>query len=236
MAPDAPKSLTDRQAAVLEFIRDHIDDSGYPPTIREIGDHLGIKSTNGVNDHLKALERKGFLERQTGKSRALKPLRTPDGELIVDEDPSAPEPASAPEQMAGDAHAVPMVGRIAAGAPVEAIESTEDFLRVGEGLVGRDDDLFALRVSGDSMIEDGIFDGDYIFVRRQKTAENGEIVAAMVDGDATVKRFYREDDRIRLQPANEAMEPIYVRARDGRVPQILGKVVGVFRQLEIGSR
>ena len=229
MASEAPKSLTDRQAAVLEFIQQHIDESGYPPTIREIGDHLGIKSTNGVNDHLKALERKGYLERQTGKSRALKPLRTPDGSPVVDEDEAPAGPV--PEEMAGDAHAVPVVGRIAAGAPVEAIENTEDFLRIGEGLVGRDDDLFALRVSGDSMIEDGIFDGDYIFVRRQKTANNGEIVAAMVDGDATVKRFYRDDGQIRLQPANETMDPIYIRASEGRSPQILGRVVGVYRQL-----
>ncbi len=228
MAPDAPESLTDRQKAVLSFIQDHIEETGYPPTIREIGDHLGIKSTNGVNDHLKALERKGYLERKTGKSRALKPMREPDGSPISDGEPSSP--ADVPE-MAADAHAVPMVGRIAAGAPIEAIENTEDFLRVGEGMVGRDDDLFALEVDGDSMIEEGIFDGDYIFVRRQETAENGEIVAAMVDGDATVKRFYREEGRIRLEPANPNMEPIYVRADDGRAPQILGRVVGVFRQL-----
>ena len=228
MSSDPPEKLTNRQSAVLEFIQSHIDESGYPPTIREIGDHLGIKSTNGVNDHLKALERKGYLERQTGKSRALKPLRTPEGDLIVEEPADEPDPRA---ERAGDAHSVPVVGRIAAGAPTEAIENTEDFLSIGEGLVGRDDDLFALRVNGDSMIEDGIFDGDYIFVRKQETAENGEIVAAMVDGEATVKRFYKEEGRVRLQPANSSMEPIYIRAKDGRAPQILGRVVGVFRQL-----
>ena len=226
MSAESPEQLTNRQSAVLEFIQAHIDESGYPPTIREIGDHLGIKSTNGVNDHLKALERKGYLERQTGKSRALKPLREPDGELIVEE--TAPDPDQVD---LGETHAVPVVGRIAAGTPTEAIENTEDYLSIGEGLVGRHDDLFALRVSGDSMIEDGIFDGDYIFVRRQQTAENGQIVAAMVDGEATVKRIYREDNRIRLQPANETMEPIYIGAGEGRTPQILGKVVGVYRQL-----
>jgi repressor LexA len=233
MASDGPKSLTDRQKAVLEFIQDHIDETGYPPTIREIGDHLGIKSTNGVNDHLKALERKGYLDRQTGKSRALKPTRQPDGSPLPTDEPdsSASPPTEEVTDMTSDAHAVPLVGRIAAGAPIEAIENTEDFLRVGEGMVGRDDDLFALEVDGDSMIEEGILDGDYIFVRRQKTAENGEIVAAMVDGDATVKRFYREEDRIRLEPANPKMEPIYIRADEGRAPQILGTVVGVFRQV-----
>ena len=223
-----PESLTNRQKAVLSFIRDHIEDTGYPPTIREIGDHLGIKSTNGVNDHLKALERKGYLERKTGKSRALKPLREPDGKLIAELENHSGNTTSTD---AGEAHAVPLVGRIAAGAPIEAIENTEDYLRVGEGLVGHNDDVFALTVSGDSMIDDGIFDGDTIFVRKQETAENGEIVAAMVDGEATVKRFYREDGRVRLQPANPTMEPIYIGAQDGRAPQILGRVVAVFRRL-----
>lgn len=229
MASEAPEDLTDRQKAVLAFIRDHIEETGYPPTIREIGDDLGIKSTNGVNDHLKALERKGYLERQTGKSRALKPLREPDGTPVL-EDLNNPEP-EAEDERAGDTHRVPVVGRIAAGAPVEAIENTDDVLSIGEGLVGRNDDLFALEVEGDSMIDEGIFDGDFVFVRKQQTANNGDIVAAKVDGEATVKRFYREDGRIRLQPANERMEPIYIRAEEGRAPQILGRVVGVFRRL-----
>jgi len=229
MSSDAPDSLTERQKAVLEFIREHIEETGYPPTIREIGDHLGIKSTNGVNDHLKALERKGYLERKTGKSRALKPLRTPEGRPVAaDGESLETENRDAPT---GTTHDVPVVGRIAAGAPVEAIENTEDVLRIGEGLVGRNDDLFALRVEGDSMVEVGIFDGDYVFVRKQRTANNGEIVAAKIDGRATVKRFYREDDRIRLEPENESMEPIYIRAEQGRAPQILGRVVGVFRRI-----
>lgn len=229
MASETPESLTDRQKAVLTFIQNHIDETGYPPTIREIGDHLGIKSTNGVNDHLKALERKGYLERQTGKSRALKPLRTPDGRPVLDEVEGPTGDGG--DERAGSAREVPVVGRIAAGAPVEAIENTEDVLTVGEGLVGRHDDLFALEVEGDSMIEEGIFDGDFVFVRKQRTADNGEIVAAKIDGRATVKRFYDEDDRIRLEPANEAMEPIYIHADQGRAPQILGHVVAVFRRL-----
>jgi repressor LexA len=229
MTSDAPETLTDRQKAVLEFIQDHIEETGYPPTIREIGDHLGITSTNGVNDHLKALERKGYLERQTGKSRALKPLRTPDGSPVPEQ--SEPAEGRADDERAADTHTVPVVGRIAAGAPVEAVENTDDVLSIGQGLVGRNDDLFALEVEGDSMIDDGIFDGDYVFVRKQRTANNGDIVAAKVDGEATVKRFFREDGRIRLQPANERIEPIYIRADDGRAPQILGRVVGVFRRL-----
>lgn len=224
MTASAPDSLTDRQQAVLDFIISNVDEVGYPPTIREIGDHLGIKSTNGVNDHLKALERKGYLERQDGKSRALKPLRTPDGEIISDGE-------SSPDVDAGDVHQVPVVGRIAAGSPIEAIENTEDYLSVSESMVGHDDNLFALQVDGDSMIEDGIFDGDYIFVRQQQSADNGEIVAAMVDGEATVKRFYRESDRIRLQPSNESMSPIYLDGHDGQGAEILGKVVGVYRAL-----
>ncbi|MFW5967942.1 MAG: transcriptional repressor LexA [Persicimonas sp.] len=220
--------LTDRQTAVLDFIIDCIDREGYPPTIREIGDHLGIKSTNGVNDHLKAIERKGYLERQDAKSRALKPLFNPDGTPYGREAVSSADDTRAFDEPVRN---VPVVGRIAAGLPAEAIENTEEFLAVGQSLVGRSGEVFGLRVSGESMIEDGIHDGDYIFVKHQKEARNGEIVAAMVDGEATVKRFYREGDRIRLQPANSSMEPIYIAASEGREAGILGKVVGVFRKL-----
>jgi repressor LexA len=223
----ARRTLTKRQAAVLDFIIDHIEEWGYPPTIREIGDHLGIKSTNGVNDHLKALERKNYLERQDAKSRALKPLRYPDGsnfEVLA----ASSHGASYTDQ---PIHDIPVVGHIAAGMPTEAIENTEDFVKIGEGLIGRDEGLFSLRVNGDSMIEDGIFNGDYIFVKPQKEARDGEIVACMVDGEATVKRFYREGDSIRLQPANSYMEPIYVHAREARETIILGKVVAVFRRI-----
>ena len=223
------RTLTKRQAAVLDFIIEHIEEWGYPPTIREIGDHLGIKSTNGVNDHLKALERKAYLERQDAKSRALKPLMFPDGAPF--DLSGQPHPSPADVHMEERIHAIPVVGRIAAGVPIEAIETGEDTVKIGEGLIGRGDELFSLRVRGDSMIDDGIFNGDYIFVRRQRDARDGEIVAAMVDGEATVKRFYREGDRIRLQPANDAMEPFYVHADEARDTAILGKVVAVFRRL-----
>jgi repressor LexA len=220
--------LTNRQSAVLDFIIDCIDTEGYPPTIREIGDHLGIKSTNGVNDHLKAIERKGYLEREDAKSRALKPLVNPDGSVYGRENISSSDSNTVFDEQI---RSVPVVGRIAAGLPAQAIENTEEFLAVGESLLGRGGDIFSLKVTGESMIEDGIHDGDYIFVKRQQQARNGETVAAMVDGEATVKRFYREGDRIRLQPANSTMEPIYVGAADGRDAGILGKVIGVFRKL-----
>ena len=220
--------LTKRQTAVLSFIIDCIDTEGYPPTIREIGDHLGIKSTNGVNDHLKAIERKGYLEREDAKSRALKPLFNPDGSPYGREAISSADDTAV---FAENIRSVPVVGRIAAGLPAQAIENTEEFLNVGEGLLGRSGDVFGLRVTGESMIDDGIHDGDYIFVQRQQQARNGDIVAAMVDGEATVKRFFREGERIRLQPANASMEPIYVHAAEGREAGILGKVIGVFRKL-----
>lgn len=225
-----PKKLTKRQRMVLRYIIDHIQDHGFPPTIREIGDHMGIKSTNGVNDHLKALERKDYLERKDAKSRALKPLRNEDGDLI--EETTFSSVGASNEDME-DVYQIPVVGRIAAGLPITAIENTENILRIGQGMLGRADssDIFALTVSGDSMIEDGIFDGDYIFVKRQQDARDGEIVAAMVDGEATVKRLFRDGERVRLQPANSAMEPIYVHAHEARETMILGKVVGVYRQL-----
>ena len=222
------KKLTKRQRMVLDYIIDHIQDHGYPPTIREIGDHMEIRSTNGVNDHLKALERKGYLERKDAKSRALRPLLTADG-VGFEEEPSALIPIEDRIPM----HRIPMVGRIAAGRPIAAIENTEEILHISEGMLGQSkaNDVFALMVNGDSMIDDGIFDGDTIFVKRQQDARDGEIVAAMVDGEATVKRLYREGSRIRLQPANETMDPIYVHAHEAREAMILGRVVGVWRRI-----
>ena len=212
------KELTDRQIEVLEFIIEHIQETGFPPTIREIGEELQIKSTNGVNDHLKALEKKGYLSREDAKSRAIRPVFTPHGMPFGEDVP-----------VLENVHSIPIVGRIAAGSPIAAIENADDHVTLGEGLIGKPTDVFGLVVRGDSMIEDGIFDGDYIFVKRQQEARNGEIVAAMVDGEATVKRFYRESGRIRLQPANSAMEPIY--AVFGQDTNILGKVIGVFRRV-----
>ncbi len=232
------KKLTKRQRLVLEYIITHIDDHGYPPTIREIGDHMEIRSTNGVNDHLKALERKGYLTRQDAKSRAIKPVLNADGQPLDEEGGQVIamqgwRNAQANQEEFEDVQAVPVIGRIAAGKPISAIENTEQILRIGQGMLGKVgmEDVFALVVKGDSMIEDGIFDGDYIFVKKQQDARDGEIIAAMVDGEATVKRLYREGNRIRLQPANSTMEPIYVHAHEARETMILGKVVGVYRKL-----
>lgn len=173
---------------------------------------MGIRSTNGVNDHLKALERKGYLVREELKSRALRPVdvREPRDDFEID-----------------------ILGRVAAGAPILAEENVIDRVVVDRYFLGavRAKDVFGLVVRGQSMIDDGIFDGDYIFVRKQSTAESGEIVVVLIDGEATCKRYFPEGDRIRLQPANAAMEPIYVRRSEFRAVDILGKVVGVYRRM-----
>jgi repressor LexA len=200
--------LTGRQRQVFEFITRSIDERGYPPTLREIGAHMRIRSTNGVNDHLKALERKGWITREDLKSRALRPVETT--AHLVD---------------------VPLVGRVAAGQPLLAEENLEGNLKVDRFFIGQSREVFALRVQGDSMIEDGIYDGDFIFVRKQLTAERGDTVVAMIDGEATVKRYYPEGDVIRFQPANSNMDPILVRRRDFRTVNLIGVVVGVYRKL-----
>jgi len=207
MKQPRPK-LTERQQEVLDLIQAHIERDGYPPTIREIGDRLGIRSTNGVNDHLKALERKGYLNRTESKSRACVPVDLNDN--LVE---------------------VPVLGRIAAGQPILAVENIEDTVKIDRFFLGRHQEVFALRVVGESMINDGIHDGDFIFVKKQRTAPKGAIVVALIDEEATVKRYYPEGDRIRFQPANDNMQPIYVAAKDFRETQILGVVVGVYRRM-----
>ena len=215
------QKLTDRQRAVLEFIGCQIEDCGYPPTLREIGNHLGIKSTNGVNDHLRALERKGYLTREDMKSRTLRLVRHPDGSPIRKNTISSE-----------DLMEIPIVGRVAAGALAEAIEHSEDTVKIDRMLVGRGQDVFGLRIVGESMIEAGIHDGDYVFVRKQLTARRGEIVVALVGDEATCKRYFPEKDHIRLQPENSTMAPILVPKNDWRETSILGIVVGVYRRLE----
>jgi repressor LexA len=203
-------ALTHRQRQALDFVTACLDERGYPPTLREIGEHMGIGSTNGVNDHLRALERKGYIVREELKSRTLRPSAFSDGHINV-----------------------PIVGRVAAGEPVLAEENVVDRVAVDRYFLGavKGKDVFGLVVRGESMIDDGIHDGDYVFVRRQSTAERGEIVVVMIEGEATCKRFFPEGDKIRLQPANTAMEPIYVRRSDFRSVDLLGKVVGVYRRL-----
>jgi len=201
--------LTGRQRQVFEFITRSIDERGYPPTLREIGAHMRIRSTNGVNDHLKALERKGWITREDLKSRALRPVET--SSHIVE---------------------VPILGRVAAGQPLLAVENIEGNVKVDRFFIGQSREVFALRVQGDSMIEDGIHDGDFIFVRKQLTADKGDTVVAMIDGEATVKRYYPEGDVIRFQPANSNMDPILVKRRDFRTVNLIGVVVGVYRKLQ----
>jgi len=218
------QGLTQRQQQVLDFIRESITQRGYPPTLREIGAHMGIRSTNGVNDHLRALERKGYLTREDMKSRALRPKQLGP----VNNDNILPFASAAPDS---DIVEIPIVGRVAAGLPILADEHVIETVAVSTTTLRAGRDVFGLRVSGDSMIEAGIFNGDYIFVRKQNTANRGEIVVALINDEATVKYFYPEKDYVRFQPANAQMAPILVRATDFRPTMILGVAVGLFRRL-----
>ena len=213
------QKLTQRQQAVLEFIVESIQDQGYPPTLREIGNHLGIRSTNGVNDHLRALERKGYLTREDMKSRTLRPT-----EAVVRE--MMPEPAN-DENMVD----IPILGRVAAGLPLEALEMHSDTVRVDRMLLGAQGQIFGLRVVGESMIEAGIFDGDFVFVKKQIEARRGQIVVCLVGDEATCKYYFPEKQHIRLEPANAEMAPILIPRTDWRETSIMGVVVGVFRKI-----
>jgi repressor LexA len=217
------QGLTQRQQMVLDFIRESIHDRGYPPTLREIGARMGIRSTNGVNDHLRALERKGYLTREDMKSRALRPttLGAP-GDASVTSEPAANDV---------DFVEVPVLGRVAAGLPLLAEEHVIDTVHIDRTLVKGGREVFGLKVHGDSMIEAGILNSDYIFVKKQLTANRGDIVVALIGDEATVKYYYPEKDHVRFQPANKNMAPIYVRAADFKPAMLLGVVVGVYRKI-----
>ncbi len=212
------QGLTKRQEQTLDYIRQSIEQRGYPPTLREIGEYMGIRSTNGVNDHLRALERKGYLRREDMKSRALR---------VVDQTDRA-APAKPSDENLID---IQVVGRVAAGLPLLAEENVIDTVRIDRMMVRGGREVFGLRVTGDSMVEAGILNGDYIFVRRQPSADRGEIVVALIGDEATVKYYYPEKDYVRFQPANAQMAPILVRAMDFKPTMLLGVVVGVFRRL-----
>ena len=215
------EDITDRQKEILSFIQRTTEERGFPPTIREIGEEMDIRSTNGVNDHLKALERKGFLTRGEQQSRSLVPTKR--ARMILGLGSRKADP-----QMID----VPLLGRVAAGAPILAQENVEDTVRIDSFLLGGSGkEVFALRVKGNSMIDDGIHDGDFIFVKKAPSAAVGEIVVALIEDEATVKRYFPEGDRIRFQPANKDMEPIYVSKSDFRQTMILGRVVGVYRKM-----
>jgi len=205
------KELTSKQQQVLDYIGENIQKQGYPPTVREIQAHFGLKSPCAPFVHLKALEKKGYLRRDPTKPRAI--------ELLVD---------YKTQKLEDEYVKIPKVGRIQAGLPLLALENIEGEIIIGKDLVGTTK-CFALRVEGDSMIEAGILPGDYVIARKQKVADNGDIVVALIGTeDATVKYFYREKpNRIRLQPANSNMEPIIVQAED---ITIQGKVIGLYRR------
>jgi len=212
--------MTDRQKQIMHFIVRESEFRGFPPTIREIGEEMDIRSTNGVNDHLKALERKGYLIRGEQQSRSIVPTKR--ARLVL----------GLGARKDGNLVDVPLLGKVAAGAPLLAAENLEDSVRIDSFFLGSaGKEVFALRVRGDSMIEDGIFDGDYLFVRKTPAASPGDIVVALIEEDATVKRFYPEADRVRFQPANRAMLPIYVSKSDFRSTMILGIVIGVYRKM-----
>ena len=205
MYPD----LSQRQTTILEFIKESIRKKGYPPAVREIGEAVGLLSSSTVHGHLQTLEDKGYIRRDPTKPRAIE---------ILDSSSDAFESKKV-------AH-IPIIGRVTAGQPILAVENIEGTFPLPEDLV-RQDNLFMLRVQGESMIGAGILDGDLIIVRQQNEARNGEIVVALIGEEATVKRFFKERTLIRLQPENSAMEPIY-----SQDVSILGKVVGVFRTLQ----
>jgi repressor LexA len=224
------QKLTQRQKMVLEFIQTTIHVDGYPPTLREIGNFMGIRSTNGVNDHLRALERKGYLTRKDMKSRTLRP--TPAVEKMLKSSSIRPMDEHDTDDIADDLIAIPILGRVAAGALQEAIEQPSDHVRIDRMLIGgQQRDVFGLRIRGESMIEAGIHDGDYVFVKKQLDAARGQIVIALVGDEATCKYFFPERDHIRLEPANHNMAAILVPKHDWRDTQLLGVVVGVYRKL-----
>jgi repressor LexA len=205
----AERPATEKQAQVLQAIEAFKDEHGYPPSVREIGERVGLSSTSTIHAHLKALERRGLISRDPTKPRALRSGQQNAG--------AAPMP---------EGIVLPIVGKVAAGVPITAAENLEGDFLLPAAFVPRASDSFMLRVQGDSMVDAAILDGDLLVVRPRPTAENGEIVVAMLDGEATVKRYYREPGRIRLQPENSTMEPIY--ASD---VEILGRVEAVVRRL-----
>jgi len=199
------EGLSERQRQILDFIKGEIRRKGFPPSVREIGEAVGLRSSATVHAHLARLEEKGYIRRDPVKPRAIEVLET--------------DPLFEKKRVVN----VPVVGRVTAGTPILAVENIEDVIPLPYEFVG-DENVFLLRVRGESMIEAGIYDGDYVVVRQQQHAQDGDIVVALLGDEATVKRFYKERDHVRLQPENTLMDPILTRD-----VQILGKVTGLFR-------
>lgn len=206
------KEISARQLEILNFIKSELRSKGYPPSVREIGDAVGLSSSSTVHGHLNQLEKKGYIRRDPTKPRAIE---------VVGMD-NVFEGINSSKKIIN----IPIVGQVAAGSPILAEENIEEVLPLPWELV-RSENVFMLHVKGESMINAGILDGDLVLVRQQKTARNGEIIVALVgENEATVKRFFLEKDCIRLQPENDLLEPIYTRDA-----QIIGKVIGVYRQI-----
>ncbi|ETT81245.1 transcriptional repressor LexA [Viridibacillus sp. FSL R5-0477] len=204
------KKVSKRQEDILSFIKEEVRTKGYPPSVREIGEAVGLASSSTVHGHLARLESKGLIRRDPTKPRAIEILDQQDSTIAKQ----------------GVVH-VPLVGKVTAGLPITAIENIEEYFPIPDSYGTTEDQIFMLEIMGESMIEAGILDGDYVIVKQQATASNGEIVVAMTeDNEATVKRFFKEESYFRLQPENSSMEPIIV----DRV-SILGKVVGLYRNV-----
>lgn len=206
--------LSKRQQMIYEFIQSEVQKKGYPPSVREIAQAVGLASSSTVHGHLKTIEQKGYIRRNPTKPRAI--------ELLQQNEVSDNEREN---KDVNDHLPVPLVGKVTAGKPITAIENIDEYVHIPRSFVHTDQPLFILEVEGDSMIDAGILDGDKVIVKQQSTAENGDIVVAMTEDDeATVKRFFKEQDYIRLQPENKALEPIIL---DNVT--ILGKVIGLYR-------
>ena len=214
-----PNSLNKREKAILKYIEKQVVSNGYPPSVREIGKAVGLKSTATVHGYLSSLEKKGYIKKESQKGRTLKLLKG--GALEGGEQIEFEKNVYTNKEMVD----VPVIGKITAGEPILAVENVTDTFPIPLDFVGNSES-FMLTVRGESMIEAGILDGDYILVRKQNTANNGEIVVALIGDEATVKTFYKEKDHIRLQPENSTMDPIIVPNCE-----ILGKVSGVFRKI-----
>lgn len=214
----ARDTLSKRQTAIYDYICRYTSDRGYPPSVREIGAAVGLASPSTVHMHLKVLQERGLIKRDSKKPRTI--------EVVSSQESASETNLVSPQQdLSSNEMHLPLVGRVAAGLPILAEQNVEETLTLPTSIVG-DDSSFILRVKGESMINAGIFDGDYLVVKEQHDAHDGEIVVALIDDSATVKTFYRERDRVRLQPENDAMQPIYVAN-----PTILGRVTALIRSM-----
>ena len=215
------EGLNKREKSILKYISKQIEKNGYPPSVREIGKAVGLSSTATVHGYLSRLEEKGYVKKENQKGRTLRLLKDENGENVTKKRKEEAKNFYTGRELVD----VPVIGKITAGAPILAVENVTDTFPIPIDFVGNSES-FMLTVRGESMIEAGILDGDYILIRKQNTAENGQIVVALIEDEATVKTFYKENGHIRLQPENSTMDPIIVPNCD-----ILGKVIGVFRKM-----